>query len=208
MQFETQRLCLRDWHPTQDARHAMDIFGDARVMDKLEGGTKDKSMRQVQGRLQRYAEQVKRSGDGTRSWAVVQKDIGRVIGNVVLCLLPDMQEVRDQHVPEAIEGGLPTEYIEIGWHFRPSSWGYGYATEAAFCIAQHSFDTLNLPMLLAVTQPENYRSIAVMEKLGMRYDGMTTRCYGGTVLCLYVLTPPALQVAREQWLSRGVSARS
>lgn len=201
MQLETQRLILRDWHPTQDARNAMDIFGDARVMSWFEGGGKDGSIRQVQGRLQRYAEQAKQSENGLRSWAVVQKDIGRVIGNVVLCLLPDMAEVREQHVPEPIEGGEATEYVEIGWHFRPSSWGFGYATEAAFCVAQHSFETLKLPILLAVTQPENNRSVAVMEKLGMRYDGPTTRCYGGKVMSLYVLTAPALELAREKWSS-------
>ena len=200
MQFETQRLIVRDWQPTLDARHAMDIFGDARVMDWVEGGVKDGSMRQVQGRLQRYEEQAKRSKNGTQSWAVVQKDIGRVIGNVVLCLLPDMQEVREQHEPEPIKGGMATEYIEIGWHFRPSSWGFGYATEAAFCIAQHAFDSLGLSVLLTVTRSDNVRSAAVAKKLGMRYDGMTTRCYGGKPLSLYVLTAATLESAREKWL--------
>ena len=200
MRFETQRLILRDWHPTQDARHAMDIFGDARVMAWFEGGVKDNSMRQVQGRLQRYAEQAKRSKDGSQSWAAGQKDIGRVIVNAVRCALPDMQEVREQHTPEPIEGGLPTEYVESGWHFRPSSWGFGYATEAAFCVAQHSFESMGLPVLLAVTQSENTRSIAVIERLGMRYDGMTTRCYGGKELLLYLLKNSDLKVAKEKWL--------
>jgi len=203
MQFETQRLILRDWHPTEDARHAMDIYGDARVMAWMEGATKDASLRQVQGRLQRYARHAERSKDGLRTWAVVQKDIGRVIGSVVLTKLPDMAEVREDHIPEPIEGGLPTEYVEIGWHFRPSSWGFGYATEAAFCIASHSFETLRLPMLLAVTQPENTRSIALIERLGMRCDGMTTRCYGGKALLLYLLTAAELKVAQEKWRARA-----
>ncbi len=204
MQFETQRLILRDWHPTQDARHAMDIYGDARVMNWYEGSAKDSSMRDIQVRLQRYADQAKCAKNGTRTWAVVQKDIGRAIGSVVLCPLPDMQDAREQHTtPEPIEDGLPTEFIEIGWHFRPSSWDFGFATEAALCIAQYSFDVLKLPMLLAVTQPENVRSIAVMKKLGMRYDGMTTRCYGGKVLSLYLLTALDLKLSREQWLSRN-----
>lgn len=198
-QFETSRLILRDWHPVEDSSHAMDIYGDARVMQWFEGEDKDNSIRQVQSRLRRYAEQAKRANNGLRGWAVVQKDIGRVIGSMVLTTLPDMAEVREQHTPEPIEGGMSAEYVEIGWHFRPSSWGLGYAAEAAFCVAQHSFEVLKLPVLLAVTQPENRRSIALMETLGMRCDGLTTRCYGGKNLLLYLLTHSDLQAAREKW---------
>ncbi|MEL7333299.1 MAG: GNAT family N-acetyltransferase [Cyanobacteria bacterium J06560_2] len=200
MQFETERLRLRDWYPTEDARHAMDIYGDARVMNWIEPGTKDASIRQVQGRLQRYVDRAKRTTDGTRSWAVVQKDIGRVIGTVMLNELPDIEDVRQQHTPEPIEGGMSTKYIEIGWHFRPSSWGFGYATEAAFCIAQHGFSALGFSLLLGVTQPENRHSITAMEQLGMRYSGMTTRCYGGKALQLYLLTEKDFQLAKEKCL--------
>lgn len=197
MEFETPRLYLRDWRPAEDARHAMDIFGDARVARWMKPGqyhrgtehvAKDTSIRQVQGRLVRYADQAGKSKKGDRSWAVVQKDIGRVIGSIEIAMLPDMEDVRAGHVPEPIEGGLSTEYMEIGWYFRPSSWGFGYASEAANRIVQHSFETLNLPLLLAMSQPENVRSLAVMNRLGMRADGITTRCYGGKPLLLYTLT--------------------
>ncbi|MEO0886463.1 MAG: GNAT family N-acetyltransferase [Cyanobacteria bacterium J06648_10] len=197
MEFETPRLYLRDWRPAEDARHAMDIFGDARVAKWMKPGqyhqgtehvAKDTSIRQVQGRLVRYIDQAGKSKKGDRSWAVVQKDIGRVIGSVEIAMLPDMEDVRAEHVPEPIEGGLSTEYMEIGWYFRPSSWGFGYASEAASRIMQHSFETLNLPVLLAMSQPENVRSLAVMNRLGMRADGITTRCYGGKPLLLYTLT--------------------
>lgn len=192
MQFETERLILRDWQPSLDVRHAMDIFGDAKVMSWVDD-SRDTSLRQIQCRLQRYAELNTRAKKltthkGTGSWAVVQKDIGRVIGHVVLLLLPDMKEVRSEHTIESIPDGLCTHYIEIGWHFRPSSWGFGYATEAARCIAQYAFDSLQLPLLLSVTQKENKRSIALMERLGMQYDGVTTRFYGGEPLLLYRLT--------------------
>lgn len=206
MQFETQRLILRDWYPNEDARNAMDIYGDARVTDWLELVQRDASLRDVQRRLQRYADQARRTRDGTRSWAVVQKDIGRVIGAVELAALPDMEDVREHHVPEPIEDGLSTDYVEISWHFRPSSWGFGYATEAAFCIAQHGFETLGLPLLLAVAQPENARSIAVMERLGMRYDGLTARCYRGAPLLLYMLKGADLQAANEKWLKNFVTS--
>ncbi|MEL7510718.1 MAG: GNAT family protein [Cyanobacteria bacterium J06554_3] len=187
MQFETQRLRLRPWHPTQDARHAMDIFGAQKVMNWVEPADIDTNLRQVQNRLQRYAEQTRQAKNGTGSWAVVQKDIGRVIGHIILMPLPDIKEVRSDHVIEPIEDGLPTDYIEIGWHFRPASWGFGYAKEAAYCIMQHAFSDLMLPMLLAVAYPDNHRSIALMDRLGMKDEGVTTRLYGGQILRLYVM---------------------
>ncbi|MEL6854701.1 MAG: GNAT family N-acetyltransferase [Cyanobacteria bacterium J06607_13] len=192
MEFETPRLILRPWQPTQDARHAMDIFGDARVMKWVEPGSEDKSIRQVQGRLQRYLDQSTLAPRKRGSWAVVQKDIYRVIGHVTLLPLPDLKEVRGQHVAEDIPDGLPTDYTEIGWHFRPASWGFGYATEAVHRIAKHGFEKMDLSLLLGVTQPDNQRSIALMERIGMRYDGITTRLYGGQELLLYRMSPEHL----------------
>jgi [ribosomal protein S5]-alanine N-acetyltransferase len=81
--------------------------------------------------------------------------------------------------------GMPIDYVEMGWHFRPASWGLGYATEAAYAVVQYAFEQLKLPLLLAVMDSRNERSIALAERLGMRYDGVTTRYYGGWPLLLY-----------------------
>lgn len=202
MQLETQRLILRDWHPIEDARHAMDIFGDARVMAWVDGSSKDTSIRQVQGRLQRYQDITQDSEVQTHSWAVEQKDIGRIIGHVILTALPDLKKVHKASTRQDVETvdpeGMSTDYIEVGWHFRPASWGYGYATEAAYCIAQYAFDTLALPILLSVSAPNNLRSVGVMKRLGMRYDGITTRYYRGEEMLLYKLTPADLLEAQTR----------
>ncbi|MGB7485800.1 MAG: GNAT family N-acetyltransferase [Phormidesmis sp.] len=212
MQFETQRLILRDWHPAQDARNAMDIYSDPQVTDWIDLGSRDTSIWQVQGRLQRYVELAMRSQNSRRSWAVVQKDIGRVIGAVVLSDLPDLPDERtwskeatadylkaDYLEAGDLEAGDTEEisYVEIGWHFRPASWGFGYATEAASCVVRHSFEHLDLPLLLAVSQPENVRSIAMMDRLGMRYNGITTRRYGGKPMLLYKITAADWQKRRN-----------
>lgn len=194
MQFETQRLIIRPWQPNQDARHAMDIYGDPRVMSWIDDGGRDTSIRQVQGRLQRYRDHSVCGRQGVGSWAVEQKAIGRVIGHVVLMPLPDIKVTQAQRLRNSDDaslnaGGLPIHYIEIGWHFRPSSWGFGYASEAAACVAKFAFEELNLPMLLAITLPGNKRSVALMERLGMQCDGLTTRYYRGKPLLLYKLLP-------------------
>ena len=199
MQFETRRLSIRPWQVNIDARHAMDIYGDARVMAWVEDGGRDTSLRQVQGRLQRYRDMSICGRKGVGSWAVEQKDIGRVVGHVMLRPLPDIKAVKTQPAARLSEdaeercktSGMATDYVEIGWHFRPASWGYGYAREAAARVVQYAFKELRLPLLIAVTAPENRRSVALVERLGMEYDGLTARYYGGQSLLLYKLFPAA-----------------
>lgn len=207
MQFETQRLILRPWQPATDARHAMDIYGDEQVVRWISDGRADTSIRSVQGRLQGYLDNCGQSIVG--SWAVEQKDIGRVIGHVLLMALPDLKntqptgnlwaELRQnstEHIDIQYPDGKDTHYVEIGWHFRRSSWGFGYATEAASCVANYAFEALKLPVLLAVSDPKNERSVAVMKRLGMQYDGFTTRYYRGKPLLLYRLSPESAAAAR------------
>ncbi|MEO1400841.1 MAG: GNAT family N-acetyltransferase [Cyanobacteria bacterium J06635_1] len=175
MHLETDRLIIRDWQPMQDARHSLDIYGNGQVTQWLAQAEPEKSIHDVQGRLQRYVSRTVTGGTGV--WAVVEKAIDHIVGTILLVPLPDAES-------------LPTDDIEIGWHFRPASWGYGYATEAAQQIVQYGFEDLKLPMIYAVTLPNNVRSIAVMERLGMQSMGMTTNYYGGNELILYRLMPP------------------
>ncbi|WOX07207.1 GNAT family N-acetyltransferase [Microbulbifer pacificus] len=59
--------------------------------------------------------------------------------------------------------------VEIGWRLAKNAWGKGFATEAARACLQVGFDQLGLPEIVSFTVPENWRSRAVMEKLGMQY---------------------------------------
>ena len=57
--------------------------------------------------------------------------------------------------------------VEIGWRLSADAWGMGYATEAARASLQVGFEQLGLSEIVSFTVPENLRSRAVMEKLGM-----------------------------------------
>ena len=216
MQIETERLTIRPWQPTQDARDAMDIYSDLQVVKWLDGEPQASSIRHVQGRLQRYVNQAKRYSMSSEadnrqhgwavSWAVEQKDIGRVIGQVALMPWPDIRVNKVSPRPPTVTStpsvglnavelastgsaseGLSTDYIEMNWHFRPASWGYGYATEAAFGLAKYAFEVLRSPLLIAICEPQNKRAIALMNRLKMTDDGFTTRYFGGKALRLYRL---------------------
>jgi len=60
-----------------------------------------------------------------------------------------------------------TPCIEIGWRLAHDAWGRGYATEASEAALQFGFERLGLSEIVAFTMPDNYRSLRVMERLGM-----------------------------------------
>jgi RimJ/RimL family protein N-acetyltransferase len=61
--------------------------------------------------------------------------------------------------------------VEVGWRLWPQWWGLGIATEAARASVGHGFDVVGLPEILSFTVVANTPSRAVMERIGMRYDG-------------------------------------
>ena len=61
---------------------------------------------------------------------------------------------------------------DLGFRFKRSCWGKGYATEAAFASIKHGFEQLNLNLIMGRAEPENVGSWKVLEKCGMSYIGM------------------------------------
>ncbi|MBL4630288.1 MAG: GNAT family N-acetyltransferase [Paraglaciecola sp.] len=59
--------------------------------------------------------------------------------------------------------------LELGWRFKQSSWGKGYAFEAANTIKNALIEQGNISHLSATALAENSASIKLMEKLDMRY---------------------------------------
>jgi RimJ/RimL family protein N-acetyltransferase len=51
-------------------------------------------------------------------------------------------------------------------------WGQGYITEAAKVILEYGLITLQLPIIYAVVNPDNYRSIRVSGKIRNAINGI------------------------------------
>lgn len=68
--------------------------------------------------------------------------------------------------------GTPHRTPEVGlfWALFPDHWGNGYATEAARAMVSYGFDELELARIVATTENDNLRSIAVMKRLGMTIE--------------------------------------
>jgi len=64
-----------------------------------------------------------------------------------------------------------TPCTEVGWRLARGAWGKGYATEAARAALAFGFGELGLGEIVSFTAVTNKRSMAVMERLGMRRDG-------------------------------------
>ncbi|MFL6543382.1 MAG: GNAT family N-acetyltransferase [Chthoniobacterales bacterium] len=87
------------------------------------------------------------------------------------------------YVVELKENGVPLgmcglvkretlEHVDVGFSILERFWGHGYATEAAVALMHHGLTTLRLPRIVGVTAPDNDRSAAVLEKLGLRFEKM------------------------------------
>jgi [ribosomal protein S5]-alanine N-acetyltransferase len=175
--LESDRLMLRSWNPDTEVEAAFNIYGDSEVMQWIGDGTIAEDTKTLSDRLRQRNQQCLDLSDGTGFWAVVERKTSHPIGTVILKRLPDGD-------------GKPTDDWEVGWHFRKASWGNGYATEAAQVILSYGFGVLKLPCVYAIAYPENYRSIKVMERLGMKELGLTNQYYGRDNLVLYRATPP------------------
>ena len=87
--------------------------------------------------------------------AIVLAGSGEVVGNV------------------GLRRGSPTDRVaETGFELAPAHWGQGYATEAARTLLHHGFAELGLHRVHAHCVAENVASARVLERLGMRKEGV------------------------------------
>jgi [ribosomal protein S5]-alanine N-acetyltransferase len=159
---ETPRLLIRSWNLETDVEPAYEIYGNPEVTHFLK--TKVDSLATQRAILQRWVNRAIELNDGTGLWAMVHKETGEIVGTIILIRLPDN------------DGKLTQDY-EIGWHLKRSTWGKGYATEAAKAILAYGFQQLGLPVIYAVVNPLNTASIRVTQRLGMTPLGRCDRYY-------------------------------
>ena len=60
---------------------------------------------------------------------------------------------------------------EVGITLAPAQQGQGYATEALRCLLRFCFEELALHRVVALVDPRNAPSVALMERVGLRREG-------------------------------------
>ncbi|GHD42559.1 GNAT family N-acetyltransferase [Streptomyces galbus] len=148
-ELRTDRLALRRWRDSDLAPWAA-MNADPEVREHL-GDLLTRE--QSDASVARFRAEFEQRGHGW--WAVEVAATGEFIGFAGL---------------DPVDDGLPFDGVEIGWRLARPAWGHGYATEAASAVLTFGFDALRLPEILAVTTATNFRSQAVMRRIGMTRD--------------------------------------
>ena len=146
----TDRLLLRGWRDADREPFAA-LNADPEVMahfpSTLSRGTSDML---IDGAVEGWA------ANGFGLWALERRADGRFLGFTGLAR------------PSFEAHFMPA--VEVGWRLARDAWGHGYATEAARAALEFGFETVGLDEIVSFTVPDNVRSRAVMERLGMRHD--------------------------------------
>jgi RimJ/RimL family protein N-acetyltransferase len=95
---------------------------------------------------------------GYAMWAVEDKTTGAFVGQCGL------RAVDEDYGPE----------IDLAYHYLRTCWNKGYGTEAVIAVLGHGLGSIGLDRIVAVAMADNVGSWRVMEKSGMRYEGLAT----------------------------------
>jgi ribosomal-protein-alanine N-acetyltransferase len=82
---------------------------------------------------------------------------------------------------------------DVGFAFLSRYRSSGYAVESAAAILAHARDTLRIKRVVAITSPDNWSSIAVVEKMGFKFERMIRLVDHGPELKLFGLAPAGAQ---------------
>jgi [ribosomal protein S5]-alanine N-acetyltransferase len=143
--IETERLYLKVFEK-DDNEATKKFWGDTEVMDQSGGATPHNLLSEI---LKSYRKC--HFEKGLSVYAVIEKESSQVIGAAGF------------NVRETVGK------IEIVYHFSKSSWGKGFATEAAKACIELAEINRNVKTIYASADPDNASSIKILEKLGFQF---------------------------------------
>ena len=143
--LRSPRLRLRPWR-LDDAEAFHAIWGDPEVIWWGASESLEQSREGLEALLTRHPTWP----NGVGWFAVTPRDDDEILGDVLT------------QPAKFVDG------IEIGWHFKRSAWGRGYATEAASCVLAYAHDFLRIDPVYAIVATQNDRSLRVVQKLSMQ----------------------------------------
>ena len=139
-----------------DTDFLWELDQDELVMKYINGGKKS-SKEDIQNIFIPRVQAFSNFAFGWGLWRVEKLDDGESIGWILVRPFGFFT----QH-PE-------TDNIELGWRFKQSSWGKGYATEAALTVKEALYE-IGVEKFSAIANPDNAASINIMKKLGMSFS--------------------------------------
>ncbi len=138
---------------------------------------------------QEMPDSIKRGGNGGIGiWCISDRKTGEKLGDSYLLPLPVDEDDTDFSL--VVMGQMPDAEIEIGFLFKQSAWGRGYATELCQRLLQFAFQDVSLNEVVSSVDEENVASKKVLEKCGL-LDRGRTRSYGKD--------SPIYRITRDEW---------
>ncbi len=149
IRFETERLVVRELTP-DDAPFILRLVNDPAWLEFIG----DRGVRTVEAARDyleaRIIKMYREHGLGL--WLVAAKSDGAALGLCGLLKRPTLDD------------------IDLGYAFLPEFRGRGYAQEAAIATLAHGQRAHGLKRIVALTAPQNARSLALLERLGFRFE--------------------------------------
>jgi len=149
--LETERLLLRRM-TVADAGFILELLNEAAFIRNIG----DKGVRTIEdARLYILSGPVASYGQfGFGLYLVEWKETGEAIG---ICGLLKRETLED---------------VDIGFAFLEKHWSKGFASESAGAVMGYGRKTLGIERIVAIVSPENYGSIRVLGKIGLRFERM------------------------------------
>ena len=172
--LETTRLIIRPFvmDDLPDAHRLFDVELNAEDLrtDKME--TMDERAEWLQWSVLNYIQLAKLYQPPYGDRAIVLKDNGQLVGSVgyVPCLMSFEQMPNFSYYNAFEKTYRSTTEFGLFYAISPSHQRKGYASEAVQAMVDYAFQQLNLKRVIATTDFDNYGSMGVMRKLGMRVE--------------------------------------
>ena len=93
--------------------------------------------------------------DEPSSWGIVEKSTGKMVGTIGYMAYSEENET-----------------VELGYSLARWLWNGGYMTEALDCVIDYTFDAMRVNRIEAQHELDNPASGRVMQKCGMRKEGI------------------------------------
>jgi RimJ/RimL family protein N-acetyltransferase len=150
MILQTERLALNEL-TADDAPFVLELLLSRGFKENIG----DRGVRDIEG-AQGYIERTRASyaANGFGLWRADVRATGEAAG---ICGLVKRE-------------GL--EHPDVGYAFLERFWGRGYASESAAAALAFGRERLGLRTVVAIVQPANGGSIAVLQKIGMKAAGL------------------------------------
>lgn len=150
----TPRILLRELLP-DDIAFVSRLLADPEVMHHY-----PRPLSRAEARDWIEGQRVRYEMDGHGLWLAQLRETGEPIGQVGL-------------VMQSLEMLAGERRAEVAWLLERKHWGKGYATEAAFAVRDDALGERGYPCVISLVRPDNTRSRAVAERLGMKVAGRT-----------------------------------